>query len=348
MSMPSNLLSNAKEILTDLQNDIDGLQKIWAEIRENNPNFEEVSEENWEVRNAQCWLHGATNVNERNELEKWLNFELPLSATAKTKAKIFYHQWTEHILEEGVYADFYEEDLISPDDQENLYDYICKLADQVEQNGWGKKKNKQAIKSFLSYLRKEIPLREIAFLEHIFPEKMDLHNNSIIRLVKPQVFPISEIVAAQIIKTLIEDILHGRKNAQFKKAEALALCWLCLTSSRIRLPKTLESIHSIKISALTTKEEVTTAKIPTIFNAKKLQISQKVANYLKAIANIPSTTPRNTILQSGLHDLRRSLTLIIKKADIPSDLGSITFLTFMSYPHHADKLFRSEKAKIPS
>ena len=32
MSMPSNLLSNAKEILTDLQNDIDGLQKIWAEI----------------------------------------------------------------------------------------------------------------------------------------------------------------------------------------------------------------------------------------------------------------------------------------------------------------------------
>lgn len=114
----------------------------------------------------------------------------------------------------------------------------------------------------------------------------------------------------------------------------------------MRLPKTLEGIHSIKVSALTNEQEVPKIKIPTIFNPRKLQISQKVSNYLKAIADIPSASPRKTILQSSLHDLRRSLKIIIKKADLPSDIGEITFLTFMSYPHHADKCFRSKKAKL--
>jgi len=338
-----NPLSTAIAILSDLEAELESVEKIWGQLRQDNPSFEEMSENSWQSKRACIWLHGATQVQERNELEKWLNFNTVPSPMANDKATIYYKNWGYHIMAEGIYADFFDDDLVPPIQNENLFEYIWGLADRVQNNGWGSKKSKRALRSFLSYLRNDTPIEEIAFLEHIFPQKMDLRHRSIIRLIRPQVFPISIERAAEIIRTLAKAVIDGRPNARIKNAEALALCWLCLTSSRIRLPKTLEGVHAMCIDALAYENETPFIMIPTIFGPQKLQISKTVAKYLNVIADIYSDHDRKVIIHSTLHDLRRTLKSAIKKAGISEDYGEITFLTFMSSPHHGGDDVRPRK-----
>jgi len=252
------------------------------------------------------------------------------------------------LLENGEYHDFSQQNIPTPEQIENLYDYILGLSFLIETEGWGCKKRKLAIRSFLFFLRRTIPEKEIAFLEQIFAANMDLKHGSLIRLIKPQVYPLSEEVAAEIIQVLLRGVLYERANAQLKKAEALALCWLCLGLSRLRLPSSLELLHKIPSDAITRKNKKSMILIPTIFGPQKLQISHRVAKYLKAIAKIPSSSSRNSIIQSSLHDLRRVLNSAIKKVDLPENIGEITFLSFTSHPHYAGKYIRpgNQKKKL--
>lgn len=330
-------LDKAKEILLSLENSIEECRQDWIEMRTLNPNFEQLSDEAWEKRFSRSWLHGATEVRECNALEEWLYASISSSDFAISKAKISYQAWGDFIREKGTYADFSMEDLLGPEPMEQLDMYIYRLVRHVQKNGWGTKKNKGALKSFLSYLRKSKPSEEVAFIEHIFPKKGKLHFNSLIRLIKPQVYPIPEEVAGEITKTLAEGVIRGRANAQLKKAEALALCWLCVISSRLRLPITLESIHAISINSIVLEKGISYIKMPYLFGPLKVQISDRIAEYLQAINDIPSPLPSKNIFSSDLHDLRRPLRSAIKKAKPPLELGKITFLTFMSQPHHFGK-----------
>lgn len=328
------MIKEFKEVIDDLSQGIETIKTTWENIRELNPDFEQVSEEEWRSKEALCWLHGGTKFQETVELEQWLYFYAKGSETADSLASKYHDEWGEYIREEGVYLDFKQSNLIATKEGESLLDYIQRCATLIEDNGWGGKKSKRAFKSFLAYLRKFNKEEEIAFIEHIFPEKMDLHYGRIIRVIRPQVYSIPHQIAGDIVKELAYKCAYGRPNAQLKAAEALGLAWLCLTASRIRHPRSLEMVHGMEKEDLILGGEYPELLIPSIFGKQKIRISCRVARFLKSLIDIPSEKPRKTILQSSLHDLRRPLNDAIHKANLPEELGEITFLTFISSPHH--------------
>jgi hypothetical protein len=328
-----NSFSEFTEIIGGLIEDINKTKNIWGRLL--SPGLDD----HWDKKEASFWIDGTTEVSETIELEQWLFTDLPSSKIARSRAIYHFVEWTEHILENGVYADFSDQHLTKPEDEETLEDYIRRLACEVEGKGWGTKRNEMALKCFLAFLRNN-KTEEFAFIDHIFPPKMDLHYDKIIRIVRPQVYPISQEIVASIIKELAYQCAYGRTNARHNAAEALALSWLCLASSRIRLPRSLESVHTISSKAIICKNDNSKLRVPSIFGAHEVRISMRVTKFLRAVASVPSPKPRNTILQTSLADLRKPFNAAIKKANLPKELGEITFLTFLSSPHHFGKNIR--------
>jgi len=70
-------------IIKELISDIEKVKEIWSGIRKDKPHFEQVSEKNWESKEALLWMHGETKTYEAMELDRWLYAEPPLSLTAK-------------------------------------------------------------------------------------------------------------------------------------------------------------------------------------------------------------------------------------------------------------------------
>lgn len=204
----------------------------------------------------------------------------------------------------------------------------------------GKKKQRRALKSFLHFLREDYCQEDVAFIEHIFPKKIDLRAGRIIRKIRPQVFPISHQIAGTIIKELAYQCAFGRANARHHACEALALIWMCISSSRIRWPRSLESIHKLSVDAIVCDKKYPELIAPSFFGPHPIRIGSRVARYLQEVAGIPSNNQRNTVLQTSLSDLRKPLDTAIKKAKLCSTLGEITYLTFLSYPHSFGKNIR--------
>jgi len=193
----------------------------------------------------------------------------------------------------------------------------------------------------LHFFRDNGYTNESAFIEHLFPRKSELCDGRLIRKVPGTVSPISVELAGAIIKELVYQCAFGRPNASHHAGEALALVWLCLVASRIRLPRTLKSVHDINVSAIIGNEKYSELYVPSFFGACAVRISKQLAQFLQVVAEINSKEPRTTILQTPLCDLRKPLNKVLKNLEIPSELGEITFLTFLSSPHHFGKDIRS-------
>ena len=326
--------SQISHIANSLITDIAKVTAWWGGLRQLNPGFEQLSEEDCYDRESSLWIHGETHAFEANELQRWLYVSPPTSQTADSLAMDHYLKWSEHLLEEGVYADFSEGNLPRPHNGETLSDYVVRLSAGVEATGWGSKKQERALKCFLHYLRTKNDQKEIAFIEHIFPEKCDLRGGRIIRIIRPQTSPISVQTTGAIVKELIHQCAHGRPNARHHSGEALALVWLCLSASRIRWPRSLESVHAINNNALLSKSGLPHLHVPSIFGPHSLRISSRVSEFLQAVSRIPSKNPRNTILQTPLPDLRQPLRRALAKIDLPPGVGEISFSTFLSHPHY--------------
>ncbi len=360
--------SELQAIIEELIADIEKVKEIWCGIRADNPTFEQVSEENWESKEALLWMHGETKTFEAIELERWLFSEPPISETSKSDANDNYLAWIDHLREDGIYSEFDVDDLPKPLEKESLVTYVTRLSQYVSQKGWGIKRQRRALKSFLSFLRQDYKQEDVAFIEHIFPAKSDLMNQQkfkkislpssfhlggfsgraliklsnkvIIRKIWPQVEAISHQVAGEIIKELAYQCAFGRKNARHHAGEALALIWLCISSSRIRWPRSLESVHELSLDAIVYEKEYPELLAPSFFGPHPVRIGSRVARFLQTVANIPSKKPRKTILQTPLKDLRDRFRKTLKIIKLPQDLGEITFLTFLSYPHHFGKEIR--------
>ncbi len=332
-----------RKIIDDLIQGINAISETYSSIRELNPDFEQVSEKEWRKKEARFWLHGGTDLHETVE------YYPEGTKTAHSLASIHYFEWVEYIEEggkdgENKYLDFRPDDLIEPEKDETLLEYIQKLASLVETKGWGSKKEKRALRAFLDYLKVYYKQEDIAFIEHIFPEKTDLHHGRIIRLIWLQSYPISQEVAAGIVRELAYKCAYGRTNAKLKAAEALGLSWLCLIAARIRLPRTLEMVHGRSSEDLLLNGDYPELLIPSLFGKQKIRISLRVARFLQALIQVPSARPRKTILQKRLRDLRDPLNDAIAKVNLPDKLGEITFLTFLSSPHHFGEQIRYSKS----
>lgn len=327
----SKELEPLKEILHDFLAQMKKKEEIWKALGKNiagTPGFGDEDIDPWPLKEACYWIHGATDPYEAMELEKWLYHYPSSSITQNSKAWNHYREWEEFIREEGAYTDFRSSDLKEPERNETLGIYIERLAKCVEKHGWGDKKDRRALKSFLHYLRNYHHNEEIAFIEHIFPEKNDLKASKIIRRIRPQVNPISQEAVACILKELAHQAVNGRENAKHHAMEALALSWLCLLSSKVRLPKKLEQIHAIQAEALVFTNSHPDLMIPTLFGNLAVRASERHEKFFQAIAMIPSQTSRTTILSTSLPDLRKPLNTAIKRARLPSHLGEISFLPF--------------------
>lgn len=115
-----------------------------------------------------------------------------------------------------------------------MIEYILRVARLIEEEGPGARVEWRAWKSFLGYLRNLITT-EIAFIEQIFPQKMDVRHGSIVRKIAKEVPAISVTIASNIIMELDRICRMGRSNSQLVAAESLGLAWMCLTASRLRL-----------------------------------------------------------------------------------------------------------------
>ena len=179
-------------MLEDFESECTKTRNIWKQIEIDNPSFEQVSEENWQEKQSRMWLHGATDVWECNELERWLYGDLPTTKVAQSSAPDKYKAWRKWLKISGVsnfttcleyqkktqvyveveskepsgtyYADNDRFDIAKPFKDEILFNFIVRLAHSIEDNGEGGKLERRALKSFLSFLRKKYPNEQVAFI----------------------------------------------------------------------------------------------------------------------------------------------------------------------------------------
>jgi len=91
--MKIDLLDEACEVLDDFENEVAGIRTFYRQTAADNLNFEPVLPDGWQEKYYRMWLHGATDVWERNELERWLTDYPPATAIANSPAKKIYDAW---------------------------------------------------------------------------------------------------------------------------------------------------------------------------------------------------------------------------------------------------------------
>lgn len=130
-------LTQALAILKDLEQSIEERRKVWQSLRKSNPHFEQLSEENWGNTKARSWLHGATEVPECNELEKWLYSKTEPSKLAHSKAHPLISDWKSENDNKKPFGSYYCDDpqftLVS-EPNETLKGFIERMAEDIEKN----------------------------------------------------------------------------------------------------------------------------------------------------------------------------------------------------------------------
>ncbi|HCJ84185.1 MAG: hypothetical protein A2Y28_04920 [Chlamydiae bacterium GWC2_50_10] len=216
----SSPLDEACAMLDDFEKEVVGIKAGWEQIAVDNPHFEQVSPENWQETYYRMWLHGATNIWERNELGRWLTDYSPSTTIANSPAKEICEAWrswlnvagpvkVEKVLDydkksrsfrereskkpsEAFYVDHGRFEIQEPLKGETLLNFILRLSRLLEEEYDEQKKcerkerklgdwlEERGLKSFLDFIRKKYPIEQVAFIEHILPQKMDLHYGRII------------------------------------------------------------------------------------------------------------------------------------------------------------------------
>ncbi len=333
----TDFLEQAKEVLNDLEKELEKGKAIWESFIGPGPDWEKRSKNSWIEKQAKSWLHGATHIVETNELDRWHFDRPPLSETARTSAKHIVKCWREWLeIKDGkgaYYMDNIDFAFEDPLDGEILINFLLRMSALVEEEGFGSKLGERAIKSLLAYLR-NLSMEEIAFIEQIFPQKMGVRSGRILRKIPPEAPAISQQLAAEILKDLAYRCRSGRVDSQHSAAESLGLSWLCLTASRLRLPIHLETLFAIKKTALLMDGEFPVLLIPTFFGDRPIRISRRVAKFLWALSEIASKRPRETILQKSPRKLRTILQKALEKIAVDPKFGNVTYVTLLSPPHH--------------
>lgn len=345
----ANSLEAAKAILTDLEMALNEKREIWLNIKNDNPDFEQLSDEHWRDTYCRCWLHGGTELFEIIELEQWIYHKVSLSKLAKEEVRPLIKAWKKRNNEKEPWGTYYSDDpnfTVKCLQQETLAEFIVRRARRAEGKGKGHRLAWRALKSFLCFLQETQDQTEIAFIEQIFPKKMDLKHGHIIRKIPAEVYPIPFQQAGDLICTLAKLCKTSRRDAQHGIAETLGLCWLCLTASRLRLPTEVEMLIKTKASAIDTSGEWPSILIPTFFGDQKISISRRLAEYLLALSRIESKNSRDTILQKPLRSLSRILEKTSELDDNLVNLGNVTFLTLISPPHIHGENFRHKPKRL--
>jgi len=93
MNQANDPLLEIHNLLDDFENELSKIRAFWRQIEIDNPGFDPVSEESCQEKHARMWLHGATDVWECNELERWLTDYPPSTDIANSPAKEICDSW---------------------------------------------------------------------------------------------------------------------------------------------------------------------------------------------------------------------------------------------------------------
>lgn len=365
-------LNEIINILSQFQAKLEQKLDFYDSTRVLNPGACPVSEKSCREDLARCWIYGSDNIG--NVLSIPLPKTSPHSEESQSKAFKHYIKWqkaieknaapdtqyTEYFLNEEEFDAYH---LDEPKSEETLYAYVLRLRDIVEN-----KENinflwERGLSSFLHYLRRTITKEQIAFLELIFPEDMEIRRitslkplktgkstwelkevpfGQIARKISSCRYPIFILTAADILRELVNTVLHSRQNAKLTAAETLGLCWVCLTSARRGLPLEVNDLLYLPKSALGVKmdETVSTLTLPSIFGDQPMPISNTIWEFLKALSDISGAQYRDVVFQSPKESLYRCLKRTIEKLNLDSTKGKITFQTFLSQPVEFDHRYQ--------
>lgn len=332
-------LDPLKDILSDLKHQID--------LEKQRTPFDPRKIE------ACCWIFGSSDY---IFLQGNLYKTLPSSSPAGNEnALVHYKAWLNHGLGTSKYPitnektkllqdkdlalkDLGTQIIPPPTDVESLSIYLTRMHKTVYDNDGWKQNEGISLKSFVNFLRGQAATNG-SFLDVLFPSGMGFFKKIGIVSVHPKPeYCLDLFDASKILQTLADMLFEKRPNAQFLIAQALGLCWMCLTKARILHPSNIKIIHQTSINALsyaTTKkcnilEDMNPGLfIPTLRGEFDVHISKHLHEYLSRLAALHPCS--KMILQSSLRALRHSFTSALKA--ISENISESTFQSFLFFDY---------------
>lgn len=359
-----------EEVIQEFISEIGQQRRIWDNLAAANNRFGPLSIDSCRVNEASCWIYGTANPVELAELQKWELDAVPHSKIANRLALEFYRIWEKFIEEggglpndKGAFCDFVVAHLPKPQKSETLRDYLIRIVRDIERLEQGPQRRRRVFYSFVDKVRRLHAPEDTGFIESIIPANKEIieYDNSpsgskretmVIPKIKEQAYPISEDLTGEIIKALAYKCSCKRPNACVD--EVLALCWVCLIASRLKLQTSLEMIQKMPLGAIRVDEAYPQLFMPTKFGHIKVRVSAFAAKFLQSI--VKKSPSRRKIFESDIYSLRRVLNSVVQsvveslinskahseneKDDLRDLLGKISFLSFLSPPHGAGVLKR--------
>ncbi|MBS0272646.1 MAG: hypothetical protein JSR85_08390 [Proteobacteria bacterium] len=317
--------------------------------------FDPASDDYWEKENAYIWLYG----------DAW-NFRSLMHLPKLNGIPAYYNQPAHPVYELWLQEDkdlFYRkcEQIPSPRKELSLADYLQQLALTTSEGNEHRDVWIESLRCFLQFLREDTDLDQRGFLERLFPSKdsckgMEFRKGSlpiledgktkkieqrfILRRIEDSVYPIDILAASEILIHLAKAIFEGRPNSQRSAAEALGFAWLCHAVGCYRLVTRENLVFSTKVDKFRTpdlkdpKQRLQPTHfigVDSLYGVIDVPISKTIYEYLLAL-------PRDlgNIFSMDWKTLLRTFhNKGVKKSARATNLGQITFLTFMSQPHEA-------------
>jgi hypothetical protein len=234
----------------------------------------------------------------------------------------------------------------------------------------------ESLHCFCQFLRDDMELDQKGPLEMLFPSKegckgmeirkdythkvvkgeiKKIERRVIVRRIEDTVYPIDILAAAEIVQNLIYISLNGRPNSQHSAIEALAFAWLCLAVGFRRMATREGLVFFVTVDQLYCSSQTDVdeyfkptyfIKVASLFGSVDVPISRTLYDLLLAL---PRAQNNRQIFSMDWTTILRTFRKAVKQSKRTQNLGPITFLTFMSYPHEAigHRAFLAQKFSKP-
>jgi hypothetical protein len=197
-------------------------------------------------------------------------------------------------------------------------------------------------------------------LNSIFPEEMEIRPDNmwfyqgegqriadcmtITRFVQPSAYPVYVGNAAAIIKDLVDRVSKGRVDRRQTSAEVLALCWLCLSVARLRIPVNIKELLGLSWGCLVESDQYA-IKLPTQYQEFEFPIPRFLGQYLNVLQGEGKSSGK--IFTRSENSLYRELKRVITSISDLRGIGGIGFEAFLTPPHEVKNHRYQPKKKRP-
>lgn len=362
-------LNAVKEILRRFLTELEMVEKLLNEIKGPMPATAFTIQDRMPVFDLDQFPPDSSEQDLEEDAYKWLHFEAwhPRALMHRPKPNPlpdYYHQPAIHLYLEWLDLDRNIIDrgeiIPRPGESCSLIDYLRELEYKITDECEDRAVWIRSLKSFLQYIREDVPDKTmLGGVNTIFPNDMIIQDNHvfertekgiekirrqvILRYVLPAVYPIDIQMAAKIIKSLFNNVFVGRSNSQRSIAEALGFAWVCHAVASAHVMTEENELFNLKITDLVAPPSGAEKnwffpeyflRVPSINGPVEVPISKAFHDYL---LRLPRKEANENIFSLPWRTVYRTF---LNKGVLPtcgsdnSKFANLTFLTFMSQPHH--------------